>query len=166
MANRIWHGIPIFVSKSQPTARTRAAFNTAAFKTGNASYEEVGKLLSPAGEWGFTREIATAKPLVGNVIKKPGSGDYGQIELNILTDEDDDGQEILQELKSTQTLIAIKIGFDMKNTDGSHDAKDGATYLRGYVQGVTDPGGDAGSWMQTKAVITLTQEPLTVAKQA
>ena len=132
----IWHGADLYIGTGAASASLTGSAGT-----------KVGSIVSVGGDAGLQREVPSIRPMSGNILKKPGSGDFGTVEFNVLTDEDDSGMTTVNTAKTSTN----EYPFYLKKGSATRQ------YV-GYVQGVTDPGGDASSWMMKKITVALTKD--------
>jgi hypothetical protein len=115
------------------------------------------------GSFGDEAEIVTAGVIDGaRVRKRKGTADAGTLELVVLRDPLDVGQQALRAGQKTKSVYAIKIVAD----DAPEGGEPTVHYLAGLVASASTGMDDANSFIQTTFSIALDAAPLTIEASA
>ena len=163
---KIQHGAKVYVSTATPSdlddVATYNASATFAHASNAGKYNQAKGILTFGGSPGITREIATASPLDEDVVVKRlvDSKNFGELTMQFLRDDNDDGQAALITASSANSQIVIKVMLDVKSGGAGHEAGDNAIYFRGFCKMDTNPGGANADFNRRDVSIDLTSEPL------
>ena len=130
-----------------------ATFDSAGFAASSMVYTPVGDV-EDFGDHGLTRTITKFTPVdTATVVKRPGSKDYGQMNLKIGNVPSDAGQAILRAAVETNNPYAFKMTYPSGEIH----------YLSALVMSFVNVDGTVDNIQRVTVALDLDKQPVIVA---